>query len=138
MKKKIYKTYVKQSFNAILIEEYKKWFFTFEKFVDKRDSVTNFEHYILAESEEEAIEKYKERYYWNDFDYLIDPWYRGLISGYPKVNKKNPEFEYEVCAYEVYPSINKLKEKMRADEFLEYCRQEMMPLEVVLCDKGVD
>jgi hypothetical protein len=136
MKKKIYKTYVKQSFNAIHKETYKKWFLYLDKLVEKRDSVTNFEHYMLVESKEEAIELYKNRYKWNDFEYVID--YDYGFWGFPKVNKENPDIKYEVCAYEVHPSINRLKEEMIADDFFEYCRQEMMPLEVVLCDKGVD
>ena len=133
MKKKIYETFVKQTFNAFFKEKSDKWYIPC-KIVEKRDSVTYYDAYILAESKEKAIEIYKERYYWNDFDKVINPWY-GQFSTFPWVNTKNPEFEYEVCAKEIHPKIESLKANMRADEFLEYCRQEMMPLEVVLGDK---
>ena len=137
MKKKIYKVYVIQAFNAYVIEESKKWYIP-DTIVEKREYVSNFDHYILAETKKEAIEKYKERYRWKDFDYIIDPWYEGVLSRYPQLNKKNPEFDCRVGATEVYPTFNTLKEELRADEFLEYCRQEMLPLEVVLCEKGED
>lgn len=134
MKKKIFKTYVAQAFNALVIEESDKWYIP-DKIVEKRDYVKGYEHYILAESEEDAIAKHKERYNWNDFDGIIDLWY-GAFGTYPCLNKKNPELDYRVIATEVHPSLNKLKEEMRADEFLEYCRQEMYPLEVVLSEDG--
>lgn len=131
MKKRIYKTFVAQEFNAFVVEKSEKWYIP-NKIVERRDRVANFKHYILAETEDEAIEKYKERYKWNDFDCIIDPWYGGLSCRYPCLNKKNPEFDYRVGAIEVHPSLDALKKDMRADEFLAYCKQEMMPLEVAL------
>lgn len=133
MKKKIFKTYVAQEFNALDIEKSGKWYIS-NKVVEKRDRVINFEHYILAATKEEAIIKHKERYQWDGFNGLIDVWY--AFGGYPCLNKKNPEFTYDVIAEEVHPSFDILKREMRSDEFLEYCRQEMFPLEVILCEKG--
>lgn len=132
MKKKIFETYVKQSFNALDLEESGKWYIP-DKVIEKRDYVYGLEHYILAETVEEAIEKYKKRYNWNDFDYVISP-YGSWLNNYPCVNEKNPEFNYTVHAIEKCPSIDVLKEDMSADEFFEYCRQEMFPLEVVLSE----
>ena len=136
MKKKIYEVCVVQSFNALVWKDSGKWYIP-GKEVEKRDTVSNFKEYILAETKEEAIKKYKDRYNWNNFDCVIDPHY-GFWHAYPCLNEKNPEFEYKVKATEVHPTFKKLQKEMRADEFLEYCRQEMMPLEVVLCEKGED
>lgn len=87
----------------------------------------------MAESEEEAVRKYKERRKWNNFKRVIDPWW-GCLSSYPCLNKKNPDYKYEVIAQASHANLNFLKDEMWADEFLEYCRQKMYPIEIVLSE----
>lgn len=136
-KKKIFKIYVQQTFNALDIEDSGKWYKP-DKIKEFRDTVENFEHLILANNLEEAIEKYKERYNWNYTSSCIDVWYGyGLFnSSYPKINDRNPEYECTVVGYETKGyTFNKLKNELRASDFMEYCRQELYPIEVILAEK---
>ena len=88
--------------------------------------------FILAESKDEAILKYKDRYNWNNYDRVLDGLWGGLIDQFPCLNKKNPGFEYDVLAHESYPTLERLKKELKVDEFFSYCRQELYPVEVVL------
>lgn len=139
-KKKIYLTWLEQSFNAFDIEESSGKWYKPNKVIEKRDTIrpSDRKHYILASTMEEAISKYKDRYKTEGFNYVIDSWYGCFMDTYPRCNKKNPQFEYKVCAEEVnlIPTFDTLKKELRADEFLEYCRQQMFPLEVVIADKN--
>lgn len=135
IKKKVYFTYLVQEFNAFVIEKSEKWWKP-SRVAEKRDRVSPDykDRYILAKSEDDAIKKYKERYKWKDFDGVISVWYEGF-NGYPCVNKKNPDYKYTVLAKESTATLNKLMKEMRADEFLEYCRQEMIPIEAAITEK---
>lgn len=132
IKKKVYRTYLTQEFNAFVIVDSGKWYKP-NKVVEKREKVTSsiFDAYILASNKRDAIEKYKEKYYWDDYKFVIDPFW-GDYFGYPRLNVDKPEFKYSVNAVEAHKSFDYLRKEMRADEFLEYCRQEMYPVEVVL------
>lgn len=134
-KKKIFNVYVQQTFNALDIEDSGKWYKP-NKIKEFRDTVENFEHLILANNLEEAIEKYKERYNWNHTGCCIDFWYEPICASYPKINDKNPEYECTVVGYETKGcTFNKLKKELRASDFMEYCRQELYPIEVILSEK---
>lgn len=136
-KKKIFNVYVQQTFNALDIEDSGKWYKP-NKVKEFRETVENFEYPILANGLEEAIEKYKERYNWDYTTFCINGWYGAFHSSYPKINKKNPEYERAVVGYETKGyTFNELKKKLMASDFMEYCRQEMYPIEVILAeDKG--
>lgn len=80
---------------------------------------------VLAESEEEAIKLYDKRYYWKD----------AKLNPYKTLWESDSNFELtknELVAKKVMKSFEYLKENMRADEFLEYCKQELYPIEVVM------
>ena len=90
----------------------------------KRGERTNHDDYkpIFAHSEEEAIEKYKKRYDWEN----AKPWWefdlevRNLMTTVEIVSRKN---NY---------TFNQLKEEMNSQDFLEYCRQELLGVEEVV------
>ena len=122
---KIYKAYVSQTFDTYWNEGK---IFRKRKVVGT-DTVKEYERYIMARSKEEAIEFYKERYEW-EFDYCINHFWHWRSDGVHM--SILPNFKNEVNAYEVHPTFNTLKEKLRGDDFLMYCRQEMYPIEVLL------
>lgn len=81
----------------------------------------------------EAIEKYKNRFNWNHTDFCIDGWY-GCMS-YDHVDRKNPDFHCEVNGRENNKhTFNELKKLLRASEFINYCKQELYPIEIILAD----
>ena len=125
---------MEQTFNALDIEDSGKWYKP-DRIKEFKDSVKNFEHLIFASDLEEAIEKYKERYCWN-FKYCIDVWYEPICNSYPKINRENPEYKCTVEGYEIKNyTFNELKKELIASEFMEYCRQELYPIEVLLSEK---
>lgn len=123
--KKIYNTYIEQTFKWR-----EKCFLSKKK--EYTETVTGNECLILAESIEDAIQKYSKRYKTN-LDDVVDIWwnflYRNSIKCYDFVN--------EVKACQVMRTFNYLKENMRADEFLEYCKQELYPIGVVINKGGI-
>lgn len=124
--------YVQQTFNALDIEDSGKWYKP-DRIKEFRDTVKNFEHLILANNLEAAIEKYKQRYHWN-YKCCIDGWYEPIAS-YPKINRKNPGYECTVVGCEIKNcTFDKLKKELIASEFMEYCKQELYPIEIVLSD----
>lgn len=124
-KYKIYLCSITQSFNYNW--DSSRWF---EKIVhtDRMISGDLLERYILARTKQEAIEKYKNRYEW-EFDKPLNYFWNWNNFKYVS---NTPNWEHEVVAKLVNPTFNKLKEKLRAEEFLLYCKQEMYPLEVLI------
>lgn len=123
--KKIFNTYISQTFKW-----YDKWLFYKPKHLKENfEEVTAYDQPTLANTPEEAIEKYVSRYE-TEFDRVADVWWmcfeRGGIKCYDFVN--------EVKAYPVMHTFNYLKEHMRADEFLEYCKQELNRDDILIDD----
>jgi len=120
MKKYIYKVYIKQYF------EYWQKDNIFRK--GKKlgiDCFTGYYHLIFAENETEAIENYKKTYDWENTKLHRFNYYNYQYNEIK--NKMNV-----VRALKTMDTFNYLKENMQANEFLEYCKQEMYPIEVVI------
>ncbi len=129
MKKKIYLVYVEQSFNAIGNAPKEKWYERSRK-RQRRVVVDNkrYERLILATSLNEAVEIYKRRYR-TEFDYVIDSFWNWDSCEW--LDEKNPDFQHIVKGYETMYIFDTLKKKMWADEFLEYCKQELLSADIV-------
>lgn len=131
--KKIYKVWVRQTFNAYETEDSGKWYKP-DKVVEVVRYVDKFEELIFSDSIESAINEYKSRYVWDIKDRCLDNWL-GAFSSYPRVNSKNPNYQCEVrCMEDNLFTFNELKDKLSAGDFVEYCKQELYPIEVIMSD----
>ena len=88
------------------------------------------QHLVLAENADEAAEKFKERSeYWNEESYLPCCW------GWADCKE---HYNYTIVGKQIdvspssYFDIDTLKSNMHADEFLEYCRQELIEPKEIL------
>ncbi len=91
----------------------------------KSDVTYLWDHLILAENEDKAVEIYDKRYNWKDSE----------LSPFLTFMQDRNNFELirnELVAKKLNPTFNYLKENMRADDFLEYCKQELYPIEVIM------
>lgn len=117
MKKYIYEVYIEQYYNV--------YEFIFKNKIKFTDSKELWNTLILAADEKEAIDIFNDRYEWEDLE----------LSRFTK-NKYFPNkcFLVEnVLRVEKYNcSISELKEELLADEFLEYCKQELYPIEIIM------
>lgn len=113
MKKNLYEVYIEQE-----IVTYTTSFFKKGKFEELPHYIPSKNKIILATSENEAIEIYNNRYK-VDYNYILDPYFN-MTNEYKISSIKN----FVKCKNVMY-SLNYLKETMRADEFLEYCKQEL-------------
>ena len=110
MKKQIWKAKVTQEI------EWKEWFskrpqqFTFDYYLDE---------YRLALTEQDAVTMFLST---NNISEVSD-WHVVYFSLPKKFNVINSSIKVE----SVIPTLDKLKKNMYADEFLQYCRQELFP-----------
>ena len=121
--KNIYDVWIRQT-----VTSYKK-LFTFSKNKKQKEEIgycKGNNQIILADDEEEAIEIYKQRYTY-DFDYVIDRFYLWDIEYQHIENITN-----EVCVKQQMYSFDDLKDKMRADDFIEYCKQQLYPINDII------
>lgn len=128
-KLKVFQSVVIQTFDYCYYEH--KWF----KKITRTDNYEAIEkaRYILAKDETEAIEIYKQRYKW-EFDYPIETfWSYDAVGMFEDAwLSENPNFKHEVRAIEKHPSFEFLKNNLRAEELLSFCKQEMYPIEVLI------
>ncbi|MBU5331765.1 hypothetical protein KQI61_06110 [Anaerocolumna aminovalerica] len=127
-KYKIYLCYIEQSFDYCWHEW--KWFKRTLK-TDRYFTGKCIKRYILAKTTDEAITKYKERYKCEYNEPLEFKWY-WMTGDMLSFLSDNPNWNHEVKAYEVHPTFDTLKKELRAEELLEYCKQEMYPIEVLV------
>lgn len=129
--KKVFVVYVEQEFDALRYSN-KKWYKPLELEKYRETVVLNHsDKYILAQSEEEAIEKYKEtKAYKNRYNTCSIDWWE--FGGKNFLPKGDLNITVKFCVYESIASIDKLKEKLTHNDFFELCRQEMYPIEVVM------
>lgn len=130
--KKIYKVILIQSFNA----HQRKYSWT-DLFINRtryknkiyHHTVTGREKYIYAETEKQAKLLYEKRYPVSKIDYVVDPYYGISFELY----KENPCFSYSLDAEVIENmSLNEMKKYLTADDFLEYCKDRLYPINVVV------
>lgn len=138
--KKIYKVTLTQGFNA---HKRKETSFM-DIFLDRTryeneicyHHVTGGEKYIYAESEKQAKLLYEKRYPVSKIDYVIDLYYGTWADGKHKsfeLYKENPCFSYSLDAEIVENmTLNYMKKYLIADDFLEYCKDRLYPINVVV------
>jgi hypothetical protein len=124
-KYKIYSVWIKQTFNVYSYEW--KWFKRYKK--TRIETVEDNEEYIMAKSKEEAIRLYKERYVWDYNECICCCW--DLLHDFT-YKAKEPNYQNIIMAYEIHPTFEELKAKLRGDDFLAYCKQEMYPIEILM------
>lgn len=122
--KKIFEVHIKQT--CIL---YNKSFFR-KINIDEIDAEENTKKRIIfALNKDDAIKQYEERYKINYGEFLgICCGYYGMRSYSYMKNLKNEIICHEVNCY----SFDYLKEHMRSCDFIEYCKQELYPIEVIM------
>lgn len=130
--KKIYKVTLIQSFNA----HQRKYSWT-DLFINRtryknkiyHHTVIGREKYIYAETEKQAKLLYEKRYPVSKIDYVVDPYYGISFELY----KENPCFSYSLDAEVIENmSLNEMKKYLTADDFLEYCKDRLYPINVVV------
>ena len=119
--KNVYIVYLLQEFDCVEERLFRK-----PKFICS-DSNLSHGRYVYANSKEEAEEKYVERYgigykTWQDDFFHTYSFEREVV------NIKNSACAKISNSF----SLETLKKLMYADDFLEYCRDRMYPIEVVI------
>ena len=138
--KKIYKVTLTQGFNAHKRKETS----LMDVFLNRTryeneicyHHVTGREKYIYTESEKQAKLLYEKRYPVSKIDNIIDSFYGTWADGEHEsfeLYKENPCFSYSLDA-EIVENItlNGMKNYLTADDFLEYCKDRLYPIEVVV------
>lgn len=137
---KIYKVTLTQGFNA-----HKRKVTSFmDIFLDRiryeneicYHHVTGREKYIYTESEKQAKLLYEKRYPVSKIDDIIDSvygtWADDEHEGF-KLYKENPCFSYSLDTEVVENmTLNEMKKYLTADDFLEYCKDRLYPINVVV------
>ena len=128
--KKVYLVRLAQSFNTRKEITSLRDFLKHIKHENKtyRHTVYGRYEFVYAKNEEEACEIYKNRYPYKDIDYVIDYWYG---SGYRDYDY---EFSYEVEAQskEEELTIKELKKYLTGEDFLEFCKDRLYPIEMII------
>lgn len=130
---KIYKVALTQGFNAHKRKEtsFIDIFLNRTRYENKiyYHTVTGREKYIYAETEKQAKLLYEKRYPVSKIDYVVDPYYGISFELY----KENPCFSYSLDAEVIENmSLNEMKKYLTADDFLEYCKDRLYPINVVV------
>lgn len=138
--KKIYKVTLIQGFNAHQRKETSLLDAILNRTRYKKEicyhQVTGREKYIYAETEKQAKSLYEKRYPVSKIDKIIDSFYGTWADdeheGF-ELYKENPCFSYSLDA-EVVENItlNGMKNYLTADDFLEYCKDRLYPINVVI------
>lgn len=131
--KKIYKVTLIQGFNAHQRKETSLLDAILNRTRYKKEicyhQVTGREKYIYAESDKQAKLLYEKRYPVSKIDYVVDPYYGISFELY----KENPCFSYSLDTEVVENmTLNEMKKYLTADDFLEYCKDRLYPIEVVI------
>ena len=135
--KKIYRVALIQGFNA----HQRSWidfFINRTRYENKiyYHTVTGKEKLVYAETEMQAKLLYEKRYPVSKIDYIIDPYYGTLVDGEHEsfeLYKENPCFSYSLDAEIVENmTLNDMKKYLTADDFLEYCKDRLYPINVVI------
>ena len=98
--------------------------------------VTGREKYIYTESEKQAKLLYEKRYPVSKIDSIINSFY-GSWDDYEhesfELYKENPCFSYSLDAEVIdNMTLNGMKNYLTADDFLEYCKDHLYPINVVI------
>lgn len=137
---KIYKVILTQGFNA---HKRKETSFM-DIFLDRTryeneicyHHVTGREKYIYAETEMQAKLLYEKRYPVSKIDNIIDSFYGTWADGEHEsfeLYKENPCFSYSLDTEVVENmTLNEMKKYLTADDFLEYCKDRLYPINVVV------
>jgi hypothetical protein len=89
----------------------------------QRDIQCNWDKPIFAETELEAIEKYKKRY---DVKACpVDPW-KADHGIFDSMEYHNVEREIVVASQSNNYTFDELKKHMNSQDFMDYCRQELI------------
>lgn len=138
--KKIYKVILTQGFNAHKRKETSSMdiFLNRTRYENKicYHHVTGREKYIYTESEKQAKLLYEKRYPVSKIDNIINSFY-GSWADYEherfELYKENPCFSYSLDAEVVENmTLNEMKNYLTADDFLEYCKDHLYPINVVI------
>lgn len=81
--------------------------------------------YIYANSKEEAKEIYKQKYVESEASYLLNGWHWIYCKKYIIKNIENSTDTKLLDS----TTISILQEKMDVEDFLEYCRDRLYPIE---------
>ncbi len=136
---KIYKVTLTQGFNAHKRKEtsFMDIFLNRTRYENEicYHHVTGREKYIYTESEKQAKLLCEKRYPVSKIDDIIDSSY-GAWGGeyeYFELYKENPCFSYSLDAEVIENmTLNDMKKYLTADDFLEYCKDRLYPIEVVI------
>ena len=131
--KKIYKVTLIQGFNAHQRKETSLLDAILNRTRYKKEicyhQVTGREKYIYAESDKQAKLLYEKRYPVSKIDYVVDPYYGISFELY----KENPCFSYSLDTEVVENmTLNEMKKYLTADDFLEYCKDCLYPINAVI------
>lgn len=137
--KQIYKVTLIQGFNA-----HQRKYSWIDLFINRTryenkiyyHTVRGREKYIYAESEKQAKSLYEKRYPVSKIDKIIDSFYGTWADGEHELfelYKENPCFSYSLDAEIVENmTLNEMKKYLTADDFLEYCKDRLYPINVVI------
>lgn len=138
--KKIYKVTLTQGFNAHKRKETS----LMDVFINRTryeneicyHHVTGREKYIYTESEKQAKLLYEKRYPVSKIDNIIDHFYGSWVDyehEYFELYKENPCFSYSLDTEVIENmTLNEMKNYLTADDFLEYCKDHLYPINVVI------
>ena len=137
--KKIYKVILTQGFNAHKRKETSLMDVLLYRTRYENEicyhHVTGREKYIYAESEKQAKLLYEKRYPVSKIDNIIDFFYGTCCDEYKgfELYKENPCFSYSLDTKVIENmTLNWMKNYLTADDFLEYCKDHLYPINVVI------
>lgn len=137
--KKIYRVTLIQGFNA-----HQRKYSWIDLFINRTryenkiyyHTVTGREKYIYAESEKQAKSLYEKRYPVSKIDKIIDSFYGTWADDEHErfeLYKENPCFSYSLDTDVIENmTLNDMKKYLSADDFLEYCKDHLYPIDVVI------
>lgn len=137
--KQIYKVTLIQGFNA-----HQKKYSWIDLFINRTryeneicyHTVTGREKYIYAETEKQAKLLYEKRYPVSKIDYVVDPYYGTWADDEHErfeLYKENPCFSYSLDTDVIENmTLNDMKKYLSADDFLEYCKDRLYPINAVI------
>lgn len=138
--KKIYKVTLTQGFNAHKRKETSSMDIFLNRTRYEKEicyhHVAGREKYIYTESEKQAKLLYEKRYPVSKIDSIINSFY-GSWDDYEhesfELYKENPCFSYSLDAEVIENmTLNGMKNYLTADDFLEYCKDHLYPINVVI------
>lgn len=138
--KKIYKVTLIQGFNAHQRKETSLLDAILNRTRYKKEicyhQVTGREKYIYAESDKQAKLLYEKRYPVSKINHVIDLLYGSWADSeheWFELYKENPCFSYSLDAQVIENmTLNEMKKYLTADDFLEYCKDRLYPIDVVI------